>query len=207
MAMDDQLIMLPESKVAATAHVTTRRVRHWDAMSIVSPTVVRAIGPRTIVRLYGWQESVELLLVADFIERGVPITQVSRVLVRLRDLGHDQPLRQVQFATAGNELYFRFDDGGWEGGRAPGQGVIHEVIDLELIHARVREAATPSRIGRVGQVERRRGVLGSRPVFAGTRIPLATVQRYIAAGFDDERILRSFPDLDPEDVRSVRAAS
>ena len=52
---------------------------------------------------------------------------------------------------------------------------------------------------------RRRGVHASAEVFAETRIPVATVVRYLDNGFSDKRILASFPALYPEDIAAARA--
>jgi uncharacterized protein (DUF433 family) len=202
---DDQLITLTESSVARAAHVSIRRARSWSELQLVQPSLVRELGPRSTVRLYDWDASFEFLIVSEFVQRGVPVPQIRGVLDRLRELGYSQPLRQVEFGIAGHELYYRLDDGGWEDGRAPGQGVFREVLDLEMIRARVREAARPNRAALAGKIERRRGRMHSRQVFAGTRVPVDTIVRYVEDGFDDHRILTSFPDLLPPDVETARA--
>ena len=51
---------------------------------------------------------------------------------------------------------------------------------------------------------RRRGVLGSKAVFAGTRVPVAAVEAYLERGLPDERILEAFPELTREDVEAAR---
>lgn len=61
---------------------------------------------------------------------------------------------------------------------APDQIVIHEVINLERLAERVHSAAT--RPGSdVGRTETRRRRLGSKEVFAGTRVPVTTVRGYL----------------------------
>ena len=44
----------------------------------------------------------------------------------------------------------------------------------------------------------------SAPVFAGTRIRVATVQRYLQQGYETIAILEAFPDLRVEDVDEAR---
>jgi uncharacterized protein (DUF433 family) len=53
-------------------------------------------------------------------------------------------------------------------------------------------------------VEKRRGVHSSAPVFAGTRIRVATVQRYLQQAYGTDAILEAFPDLRMEDVDEAR---
>ncbi len=55
-----------------------------------------------------------------------------------------------------------------------------------------------------GRVENRRGVHASAPVFAGTRIRVATVQRYLRQGYQTAAILEAFPDLSVADVEEAR---
>ena len=55
-----------------------------------------------------------------------------------------------------------------------------------------------------GEVERRRGVVGSRPVIAGTRITREAIGRMLAAGWDDQRILQEYPDLTAADLSLAR---
>ena len=62
----------------------------------------------------------------------------------------------------------------------------------------------PSREHEAGHVERRRGVLGSKAVFAGTRVPVAAVETYLERGLSEERILEAFPELTREDVEAAR---
>ena len=65
----------------------------------------------------------------------------------------------------------------------------------------------PSREPAAGHIERHRGVLGGKPVFVGTRVPLAAVEPYLARGPPDERILEAFPDLTREDLESARRSA
>ena len=44
------------------------------------------------------------------------------------------------------------------------------------------------------------GILRGKPCIKGTRIPVALVLGYLAAGRDTAGILREFPDLKAEDV-------
>jgi len=45
--------------------------------------------------------------------------------------------------------------------------------------------------------------MGGMPCIRGLRIPVATVVGMVAEGMTDEEILRSFPDLEPEDIREA----
>ncbi|MBJ7596520.1 MAG: DUF433 domain-containing protein [Candidatus Dormibacteraeota bacterium] len=57
-----------------------------------------------------------------------------------------------------------------------------------------------------GEIRRQRGLLGSKPVIAGTRIPLASIQRLAADGATASQIGELYPDLTDEDIRAALAA-
>ena len=50
----------------------------------------------------------------------------------------------------------------------------------------------------------KRGVLGSRPIFKGTRITVQAVARFINAGFSDDIILKEYPDLHSNQIKLTR---
>jgi len=201
--MDPSLIALSERQAAALAGVSTRRLRSWDEMALVSPGIIRTLSPRAQVRLYPFQDLVELLVVAELARRDFHTRTIRRVVERLRH-EYDRPLRQLVFATAGGEIYFQHPDGEWEGDRAKDQIVLESVIiDLDVVRARTQQD-TKRRSEDSGRVERRRKVHGSKPVFAGTRIPVESVQRYLGQGYDVNEILAGGPELTAEDVAAAQ---
>src|SRR5205814_7448869 len=154
------------------------------------------------VRLFGFTDLLQLLVVAELRDR-LPLQHIRRVVGHLRGRGYEEPFRQLVFATVGKELYFQHPDGTWEGGLAPDQVVFHEVIELEPLRRRI-DGVRQRPADTVGEVERARGRLGSKEVFAGTRIPVATVQAYLSRGFSDTDVLREYPDLTSADVETAR---
>jgi uncharacterized protein (DUF433 family) len=206
--VDDQLIAMPRDRAARLAGVTVRRVDYWARTALVEPSVSRRISPRNHVRLYGFGDLLELLTVASLVDRpGISLQHVRRTVAFLREVGgFERPLRQLVFATLGAELYFQYPDGSWSGDAQPDQLVLREVIELDVLRHRIRAAAGREE-ATVGQIARRRGVVGSKPVVAGTRVPVDTVRRYIDHGFTDEYILSSFPVLQAADIAAVRHAT
>ena len=45
--------------------------------------------------------------------------------------------------------------------------------------------------------------MGGVPCIRGLRIPVVTVVEMVADGMDTEKILRAYPDLEPEDIREA----
>ncbi|HEY3606612.1 MAG TPA: DUF433 domain-containing protein, partial [Pseudonocardiaceae bacterium] len=83
------------------------------------------------------------------------------------------------------------------------QIVISEVLHLQPLRNRIAEGMRRDH-GQVGQTERRRGTLGSKPVLAGIRIPVDTVRRYLQAGRSTAAVLEAYPDLTEADIEAVR---
>jgi uncharacterized protein (DUF433 family)/DNA-binding transcriptional MerR regulator len=181
-----------------------RQLRHWEKTGLVVPSVRRPISPRNTVRLYSFQDLVELLVVAELRHRPeISLQHIRRLVRHLSTLDFDAPLRELKFATRGKEIYINFPDGTWSGDPVPDQVIFRQAIALDDVVAKIGRAGERDP-GSVGEVTHRRGVQHSRPVFAGTRIPVAAVQRYLDAGYDTAAILREYPSLTPDDVETAR---
>ena len=195
-------IVLPDGRAAQLAGVSIRRLRYWEQAGLVRPSVSRQLGPRRMVRLFAFTDLLQLLVVAELRDR-LPLQHIRRVVDHLRIRGYAEPLRQLVFATVGKELYFQHPDGTWEGGLAPDQVVFHQVIELEPLRRRIDRARHRS-ADAPGEIERARGRLGSKEVFAGTRIPVAAIQAYLERGFSTADVLQEYPDLTAADVETAR---
>jgi uncharacterized protein (DUF433 family) len=200
--IDETLVALPRDRAAKLAGVTERRVAYWSKLGLVIPAVEERLSPQRPVRLYGYLELMSLMVVAK-LRKQASLQEIRRVVDYLRDLGYPKPLTELRFAVAGRKLYFERPDGKWEHDRRPGQIVFDQVLKLQPMRARIREAGARDK-ATVGKVERRRGAMGSKPLVAGTRVPVATVQRYLAAGKSTEDVLAAFPVLEKADIEAIR---
>jgi uncharacterized protein (DUF433 family) len=59
------------------------------------------------------------------------------------------------------------------------------------------------RSDKVGRIEKRRQVVRSAWVIAGTRIHTEAIWNFHAAGYDEQAILKEYPHLRPEDVSAA----
>lgn len=200
----DDIIALPEDRAAALADVSLRQLGYWDKRELVGPGIRRELGPHRNVRLYTFQDLVSLLVTAEMRQRKFSLQQIRKVVNHLRSRGYAEPIRELKFATYGKEIYFQHPSGEWEGGRRPDQIVFYQVIDLEPIRARIRDAVTGRPRDARGKIERRRGRLGNKPVFAGTRIPVDAVVQRLEHGFTEEQVIAAYPDLTVADIEAAR---
>lgn len=199
-----EVLAIPDKRAAKLARITMRQLRYWEQKGLVTPSIKRQVSPRNTVRLYGFQDLVELLVAAELRHRpGISLQHIQRLVTYLHQRGFETPLSELRFATHGSEIYVQYPDGTWTGDPAPDQVVFHQVIALDLLRTRV-EAVHRRDPDTAGEVVTRRGVVGSKPIFAGTRIPVATVQRYLRAGYTDAEIIEEYPSLTPADIKAAR---
>lgn len=200
----DEVLAFTERTAARLSGVSIRRLHEWAASGLIAPSVVRQISERNTVRLYAFTDLVDLLIVAEMGKRDVHTLRIRHLLDYLHKRGHAAPLREVEFAVDARMLYWREPGKPWAGGIEPNQVVIPKVLDLEEIRARARRAAQ-ERYGAPGDVETKRGRVGGKPVFAGTRVRVESVQAYLKRGLPDTEILAAYPLLTPADIETARS--
>lgn len=201
--VDEQLLAVTRNTAARIAHISTRRVDYWAETGLVTPSADRKVTDHRRVRLYGFIDLLALAVAAELVGRGASLQHIRQIVRRLKARGYARPLTELKYATVGKQVYFQHEDGTWEGGLRPDQIVFHQVLNLEPIRNRISRAVKRDE-HQVGRIEKRRGVHGSKPVLAGTRIPVATVQRYLDAGRSTSDVLEAYPDLTEADVEAVR---
>ena len=187
--------------------VSRRRLAYWLDRGVVSADVDVARG-RGRVRLWSFTNLVEIR-VAVWLRERVSLQLLGKVVGALHRRGYSFPLAEVRVAVVDAERHrvrvvVQGPDGRWE---EPLSGQL--VMELVLPLARFQDELTAAleherRATRVpGRIERKRGHLGSEPVFAGTRVPVAAVQRLHAAGWGAERIVAAYPGLTAADVEAA----
>jgi DNA-binding transcriptional MerR regulator len=195
-------LAMPAERAARLAGVSARQLAYWESKGLLRPSIVLRLGPRSNVRLYSFTDLLQLLVVAEL--RGYyPLQQIRRLIEHMRSRGYSEPLRELRFSRLGKEIFVQHPDGAWEGDLQPDQIVFEHVVRLGPLAQRVWQEAGRSE-SQVGAIERRRGRLGSKPVFAGTRIPVETVRQYLERGYSTAAVIEAFPTLTPQDVDAAR---
>lgn len=181
--------------------LSPRRLQYWDETDFVRPTVAARQG-RGSPRLYGFRDLIQLRVAAQLRDR-----LSLQALRRLKEaLDTETPFATVRFALLPNDdVVYLAPEGHYEAARKPGQIVLEFDVPLREIRSTLERDVERLRSRKgVGQLEKRRNVLGNRMVLAGTRIPPEAIERAIAAGWTNARILEEYPDLRAADIALVR---
>jgi DNA-binding transcriptional MerR regulator/uncharacterized protein (DUF433 family) len=217
--VNETVLAFTRSRAAALSGLSQRQLDYWRKTDLLEPSTSEQLSPYRSVHLYDFADMLELLTIAELHSHAVPTRRIRSIVDRMRGQGYERPLTQIKYGVVERParhdgkrrrrkllVLLTFADGTTEGDDAPGQMIMEGAVDIQAIRARLHRS-TWRGDDEVGHVEKRRGALGSKELFAGTRIPVAAVRRYLADGADMEEILEAFPALRAEDVEVVRQAS
>ncbi|PZR67188.1 MAG: hypothetical protein DLM66_11855 [Candidatus Dormiibacter spiritus] len=204
MGEDVTIRAFPVEKVQALTGLTRRRLQYWDERGFLQPTLARG-GGRGRVRLYDFRDVVALRVAAELRRGGVSLQEIRKAVDHLRQLDYAHPLAEINFFHENGRLYFEEAET-VRAGRRPEQVVAVFRVPFEAIVRSVRADIAKLDERPHGEIRRQRGLLGSKPVIAGTRIPLASIQRLAADGATASQIGELYPDLTDEDIRAALAA-
>jgi uncharacterized protein (DUF433 family) len=213
MSVDENLVAFTRERAAELSGLSLRQLNYWRTTELLEPSTSEQVSPYRQVHLYTFADMLELLVIADLLQHKVPTRRVRKIVNRLRGYGYARPLTEVKWGVVGPAgkrerlaVFLQLEDGTIEGDDMPGQTVAKGSVDMVEIRAKVQRS-TQRPEAAVGQVEKRRGTLGSKAVLAGTRIPVATIRNYLEYGASDAEILEAFPALQRADIEAVRAAA
>ena len=191
-------------RVRALTGLTLRQLKYWDEQAFVRPSLTARQG-RGRKRLYSFRDLVSLKVAAQLRLHGISLQQIRKVNEHLRKLDYHTPLAELRFFVVDGRLYFE-ESGTVRAGRRPEQILASYAIPVGEIAQGLAGQIAKLRERPVGQLERRRGTLGGRPVIKGTRIAVDSIRHLAEQGADEAEILAMYPDLTPTDVRAALAS-
>ena len=205
----EQGVFTAEQAIRLTG-ITRRQLDYWMRTDLIAADIASGSG-RGSVRLFTFQNLLEIR-VAAWLRDQLSLQLIRKIVGHLR-AQRDHPLAELQFAVVEREperngsrqsdVIVQRADGTWE--KWTGQQMLKVRVPIRRFSDELTKAAAQDRSKRrkVGQVETRRGALGSAPVLAGTRIPTAAIWRLHEAGYSTERILENYPGLKRGDVKAA----
>ena len=187
--------------------VSRSTLRSWRSAGIYRSSFDQGLADEGELgpALFGFRDLLDLRALADLRRdlglRRDDLARTGRYLGEHRDL----PWTNLGFGTLGRKLVLRDPaTGQWETDRP----VEVSSIDLTGLIESVRlsvDAALQRSPDQIGRIERHRNVMRNKPVIAGTRIPVATIQEYADEGYTTQDILLAHPHLHTEDIEAALA--
>jgi len=196
-------------QVVRITGVSQRKLNYWLGKDIIGAEIDEAYG-RGRVRLWSFGNLIEIR-VAQMLRDRLSLQLIGKIVRQLRVGGIDSPLTELRFGIADSKVTRREDDvivqradGSWD---TPlnGQIVIEVVLRFDEIRHDLMLAATEDRKSRrkPGEVEKRRGRMGSAETLVGTRVPVATIRRLSGSGWSTARILENYPGISKADIKAA----
>lgn len=185
--------------------ISKHQLRRWDRDGFFEPSYAFEDRRAAYSRVYSFRDIVSLRVLNDLRNvKGVSRQHLREVSRKLSHLGNARWTsttlyvlgKRVVFVNPGTEAKEEI---------VSGQRVLD--IPLQVVIASTRKAVDElNRRGsaETGTVVQHRFVAENQRVFAGTRIPVAAVKRYLAAGYSDRDVLSEFPALKPSDIDAAR---
>lgn len=198
----DNVVVFTESNVRKLADVTRAQLLYW-ARDLAMPAIAGRISEHKGVRLYDFDGVLTVMVLAELRRRGKSLQYLRDVAALIKREGLQ--FSELRFATSGSRVHFQRPDGEWQDAERP-QSFDAEIVPLEPLRSKIRDSLRRSSSD-VGRVEKRSGTLGAKEVVAGTRVPVATIRRYLDRGVPVDEVLEAFPALDVADVEAVRASA
>lgn len=195
-----------EYDAARLSGLSQHQIRMWDRTGFFKPSLAEVNRKLPFSRVYSFRDIVSLRVLGQLRNiHKVPLQHLRKVSEKLHDMG-DAKWTACTLYVLGRRVVFT----------DPRDQMRKEVISeqrvfdipLRIAISDTRQAiADLNRRGETetGHVVQQRFVMQGDPVFDGTRIPVATVLRYLEAGYDPPAIIRAFPDLTEADIEVARS--
>ena len=185
--------------------LTVGQLRAWDRSGLLRPSYVAENRASPYSRVYSFRDIVSLRVLASLrLEHRVSVQHLRKVSEQLAHLGEERWIATTLFVL-GRRVVFDDPETLARQEVVSGQRVFD--IPLKVAIGSTRDAIrdlNARQVGMIGHVVSERFVMNNRPVFEGTRIPVAAVTAYLERGVSLFDILREFPELRKGDVVEAR---
>ncbi len=192
-----------EDQASTLTQLSIGRLRYWAKTGFFKPSYVEdSRGPYG--KFYSFKDIVALRTLEMLrVRNGVPLQHLRRVAERLSHLREDL-WTKTKLRVWDRKVVFDEPETGRAREIVSGQFV----EEYELVEIITQTGAEIDRMktrtgSEFGQIVSIPGVHKGAPVFAGTRVPIASVWRLHEDGFSIEQIIEEFPRLTQEDVKAA----
>jgi DNA-binding transcriptional MerR regulator len=190
---------------ARVTGLSKARLSRWDKLGFFSPENADDDDRgNAFSRVYSFTDLVGLRVLAVLTDdHGISIKELKATACELEKRSK-RPWAEISLAVVKKKVVFDLD-------KIPrdrhGQ-YIGKFVPLNTIASEVAKRAEDLRNRKkelLGTTERHRFIAHNAVVLAGTRIPVASVESFIDAGYSDKDILAEYPTLTKIDMQFVRS--
>ena len=189
-----------EAHVQRLTGLAKRQLRYWHETGFFAPSAPAA----AFGRFYAFRDVVGLRTIAELMNtHRVSLQHLRKVAEKLDHIREELWTRTTLYVINRKVVIHE------PGTRKPREVVSGQyVLGIPLRRVQAEAHAEAAKLlhrahDESGKIVRLRGIAGRAPVFAGTRIPVATILRFAAEGFTPAQIVAEYPDLTAADVQAA----
>ena len=204
MSVDAVISAFSAEHVARITGLTPRQITYWDGTGFFKPSLAQTGGDTKPIRVYSFQDVVGLRVISVLLRQHKISIQRLRKVAEQLSAYTKTPWSSLKLMVCKGEVSFVDPATGDGRGVFSGQYVLVPIIDQIQHVRRVAADLSRRRDDQIGSVERHRNVVHNAHVFAGTRVPVRAVERFLSAGYSSSEILKEYPSLRREDIETVQ---
>lgn len=189
-------------QVATLAGLSYDRLTRWDSEGFFVPSLASENRKVPYSRIYTFEDVVSLRTLS--ILRSKVSMQHLRVAADVLKKHAGKPWSELALYVLNREVHFTNPSTQEIEGTVGGQRVLP--IKLDSVAEEMMERAEQLRhrdANTIGRVMSKRYVMGGVECVAGTRVPVATIRRFSAAGYSSQQIRHELPVLELKDIKAV----
>jgi uncharacterized protein (DUF433 family) len=190
-------------QVVRLTRLTTGQLAYWDRTGFFQPHYAADERRSPYSRIYSFKDVVGLrtlsILKRDY---HVSLPHLREVAARLSSYSKT-PWADITLKVLKRKVQFDEPETGQTRGVVDGQYVLLPIVSIIEDVKREAELMRQRGPSQIGKIEKHRYVSHNAPVIAGTRIPVATILRFVDSGFSTDDVLREYPSLTKADVEAA----
>lgn len=200
--IDNVVAAFSEDQVARITGLSKGRLRYWARTDFFKPSFVDENPRLPYSRLYSFKDVVALRTLEFLrVRNAVPLQHLRKVAETLSHLSHNL-WTETKVFVLNKQVNFVHPETGKPQAVLTGQLALELRELIESTRTSILEF-NKRKSGTEGKMEKRRSVIRNALVVAGTRIPVAAIQRLHEDGYTAQQIITEYPDLTDSDVEAA----
>jgi uncharacterized protein (DUF433 family) len=208
MATSNVISAFSEEDVERLTGITVNQLRYWDRTDFFAPSLGEENRRLAYSRVYTFRDLACLKILNTIRnESRVPLQHLREVREKLLHLGDDL-WSKITLYIHNRRVVFHNPDTDRKEEVVSGQGILQ--IPLVVVSGDMEKAVRSLRerpADDIGKIVKRRGLAASKPVIAGTRIPIKSIKAFADAGYSIDQIREQYPVLTDQDIRAALSYS